>query len=191
MILEAFKRMIKFSIFGKSSTVGSETSNVTTQLRYLADGLKDTGGNIISPTTTTNCSAYKFLYSLLANDNPITSNIGCNYSSQVAYGGTRMLLGSSDKPVEEDDYALEWLSQSASGLHAVSFNTANTGNNVTLVASFINNGTTDITIKEFGIVAALQTDSTSAGSNFLLTRDVLETPVVLQSGQTLTITMTF
>lgn len=55
--------------------------------------------------------------------------------------------------------------------------------------TFVNSSGSDITVKEIGVVYSLNYQ-TGVSDNFLITRDVLASPVTVANGQTLTITYT-
>lgn len=102
------------------------------------------------------------------------------YSFQTTNSG--FVIGSGSTPATEDDYAMDHLI--TSGFSSPSGMWADNGLHL-----FVNNtGNSSLTISEIGLCASIatvaRTTYTGGGTNVLIMRTVLETPIVLAPGET-------
>ena len=166
-----------------SSVTGSSTS-------YNISGLpfKDIGGTehttvYASTSSTTNPT---FLFSDMTNT--VTPSVSVNSST---YPYTYILIGSGDTPFTDTDYELD--NRITTG---ITFNTSALGKatydsslgKTVRTATVTINTTADITIKEIGLARYVFTNS-STGYLTLLYREVLDTPITLAAGQSVTLAL--
>jgi hypothetical protein len=147
-----------------------------------------------------------FLYASFGNANVSVTDTGgtsrtinAGYSL-VAYGGTGdsrfgIVVGSSDTPVNRDDYKLGSQISHGSSTGQLMYGggsvdapvTYSTGYLTRIIRVFTNNSGADITVKEIGIYAYWGTTP-----YFLcIIRDVLTTPVTIPNGYSLTVRYNF
>lgn len=119
-------------------------------------------------------------------DTSSNNNICTSYTGQYQY--VNIVAGSGNRPASEDDYMLETpLSLTYSGKTIVPIYDENhLPIGVNFVKTWINNTGADVTIREIGALLNFGT-SNSASTTILIERTVLETPVVVASGDTVSL----
>lgn len=127
---------------------------------------------------------YKYVGLLFGKNSKMTDNSGksvpisglINYSQEC-------LVGSGSAPAKVDDYKLE---RKIEGLNTTF--TVNVSENGTKIVNIISNLTNEtVTISEIGIACC----SNNTGTNYLMTRTVLEKPIVLEVGDVVAIDTQF
>lgn len=117
-----------------------------------------------------------------------SSNNTCTYSSGSNYQLINIVAGSGNTPATEDDYMLESplsLTFSARTIVPI-YDENNLPIGVNFVKTWINNTGADVTIREIGALLNYGT-STTTNTTILIERTVLETPVVVASGDTVSL----
>lgn len=119
----------------------------------------------------------------IINSDGISSNVK---------GGVCIGFGAGSKQVSLEDYNLETI---INNLSYQSSSVETTEEGYTVITSVKNNTSTDIIVSEVGIFCRglsrhLGTGSELAGSSFMLTRNVLETPITIKPNETKTFTVT-
>lgn len=116
-----------------------------------------------------------------------SSNIYSETSGKTYFGpyGRGIAFGSGTTPPQKTDYKLE--NYITTGLTYSGNNTNKTDGVVNWVQTVQNTSTAPITITEVGLFSRY--DKSSNAATFLLTRTVLDTPVVLQPNEVKTFTI--
>ena len=137
-------------------------------------------GSIIKEQETGH--SFDFVTYLKNSLNTIINSAGI--SSNVK-GGVCMGFGAGSKQVSLEDYNLETIIDYLSYL---SSSVVTTEEGYIVVTSVKNNTSTDIIVSEVGIFG--RGTNGSAGHPFMLTRNVLETPITIKPNETKTFTIT-
>lgn len=107
-----------------------------------------------------------------------------NWKTSYSY----MVLGTGDTPPTVEDYKLS--GELITGLTSQGQPTLNDNNSLTYSILVTNNTEQPVTIKEVCLAIGTEIESTSSGAAALLTRDVLATPVTLNTGDSKTFSIT-
>lgn len=179
MLLNNFRRVLV-------NTISSSLS--LSQLMGMTGEVKTTGGKVYKPASDTYIDSPQ-MSGLSSNCNICTS--GSNYdetsvpASRFNFTGCEIYLGTGNVTPTIDDYKLS--GKLVTGLKSQQQNTTANNNSITFSAIATNNTESPVTIKEIGLGGYI------AGSTpcvFLLTRDVLPTPVTLNTGDSKTFSIT-
>lgn len=178
MLLNNFRRVLVNTI---STDLGlSQTDGMTGEL-------KTTGGKVYKPTSQTYID-YPTIAGLSSDCNICTS--GTNYNStsvptgNFTFSGCEIYLGTGNVTPTIDDYKLS--GELITGLTSQEQSTTANNNSITFSAIATNNTESPVTIKEIGLGGYY----TSTPLVILLTRDVLATPVTLNTGDSKTFSIT-
>lgn len=132
-----------------------------------------------------NRNEYQILPYLNTSLNTIINSDGI--SSDVK-GGVCIGFGAGSKQVSLEDYNLETI---INNLSYQSSSVETTEEGYTVITSAKNNTSTDIIVSEVGIFCRCQNNLTDTPSHpFMLTRNVLETPITIKPNETKTFTIT-
>ena len=167
MINNNFKKILK--------CLFTYTSTDTNDLKLI--GLN--GTEIQEPRT-----GYRILQYLNTSLNTIINSDGI---SSDALGGVCMGFGAGSKQVSLEDYNLETI------INNLSYQTSSvetTKEGYTVITSAKNNTSTDIIVSEVGLFCRGQSSPLASEHPFMLTRNVLETPITIKAGETKTFTVT-
>lgn len=151
--------------------------------------IKFTDGSLYSYNGSGSNTFRNLPYNLMNGFNLLPSkfyNTSSNDSWSPAY--MYMALGNGDTPPTIEDYKL-----SGNLIDTVTFQaqpTLSDNNSLTYSALVTNNTEQPITIKEVSLALGTKARSTSIGAATLLTRDVLPTPVTLNTGDSKTFSVT-
>ena len=184
MILNNLKTWRKANLYGfvgtfsddiKLTNFGGMKNTSGTAVTTLYGGDRADDNNLLNSASATSLSA-------------LTDPTSTSYAYPIALG-----IGTSE--VTEDDYALEFI---YSNIQSVGYSVVNSYNvqddkvvrTVVVTNTFKNNGTEAITITEYGIIRRAWY-ATSSSYPVLLTRDLLETPLTAQAGESFTISIEF
>lgn len=180
MLLNNFRRVLVNTI---SYALGlSEIDGMTKEL-------KTTGGTVYNPSSKTYID-YPPITGLGSDCNICTS--GTNYNStsiptgNFKFSGCEIYLGTGNVTPTIDNYKLS--GELITSLISQKRNTTATNNSITFSAIATNNTKSPVTIKEIGLGGYWKDTYTSFV--FLLTRDVLATPVTLNTGDSKTFSIT-
>ena len=179
MLLNNFRRVLVNTISGSLSL--SQTKGMTGEI-------KSTGGTVFKPSTQTYID-FPQISGLNSSCNICTS--GSNYdstsipTSQFVFTGCQIYLGTGNVTPTIDDYKLS--GGLVTGLTSQEKKTTANNNSITFSAIATNNTESPVTIKEIGLGGYI-TGSTACV--VLLTRDVLPTPVTLNTGDSKTFSIT-
>lgn len=179
MLLNNFRRVLVNTI---------STSLVLSQIKGMTGEIKSTGGTVHKPTSPTNKDS-PAIAGLRSNCNICT--IGTNYNStsipsgSFSFTGCEIYLGTGNVTPTIDDYKLS--GELVTGLTSQEKSTTANNNSITFSAIATNNTESPVTIKEIGL-GGYCTGSTPFVA--LLTRDVLATPVTLNTGDSKTFSIT-
>lgn len=175
MLLNNFRRVLVNTI---SSSLGlSQTMGMTGEI-------KTTGGTVYNPGNQT----YPQIIGLSSNCNICTSST--NYdSTSITIGNfnfseCEIYLGTGNVTPTIDDYKLS--GELVTGLTSQEKSTTANNNSITFSAIATNNTESPVTIKEIGLGGYYN----SKPCVVLLTRDVLSTPVTLNTGDSKTFSIT-
>ena len=102
-------------------------------------------------------------------------------------GGVCIGFGAGSKQVSLEDYNLETI---INNLSYQSSSVETTEEGYTVITSAKNNTSTDIIVSEVGIFCRGQSSSYASEYPFMLTRNVLETPITIKPNETKTFTIT-
>lgn len=102
-------------------------------------------------------------------------------------GGVCIGFGAGSKQVSLEDYNLETI---IDNLSYQSSSVVTTEDGYIITTSVRNNTSTDIIVSEVGIFCRGQNNNYYASHPFMLTRDVLETPITIKPNETKTFTIT-
>lgn len=167
MLLNNFRRILVNTI--SKDLMISEIAGMTGEV-------KTTGGNVYRPST----KSYPHIDGLGSNCNICTSSTNYNSTSistaNISLSGSEIYLGTGNVTPTIDDYKLS--GELITSLRSQGQRTTATNNSITFSAIAINNTESPVTIKEIGLGGYY----TSSPCVFLLTRDVLATPVTLNTG---------
>lgn len=178
MLLNNFRRVL----------VNTITDNLgLTQINGMTGEIKTTGGTVYNPTTQLYMDSPQTM-GLSNNCNICTSSK--NYdstsipSSAFNFTSCRIYLGTGNVTPTIGDYKLS--GELITGLTSQQQNTSATNNSITFSAIATNNTESPVTIKEIGLGG----DHNGGSCVILLTRDVLATPVTLNTGDSKTFSIT-
>lgn len=178
MLLNNFRRVLVNTI---SRNLG------LSQLMGMTGELKTTGGAVYKPSSKTYID-YPSISGLSGNCNICTS--GTKYdgtgvpTGNFAFTKCQIYLGTGNVTPTIDDYKLS--GELVTGLTSQEKSTSATNNSITFSATATNNTDAPVTIKEIGLGGYYD----NPACVFLLTRDVLTTPVTLNTGDSKTFSIT-
>lgn len=179
MLLNNFRRVLVNSI--------SSHLNLT-QIMGMTEEIKTTGGAVYKPSSQ-NYIDYPTISGLNFTCNINTGDTFYNSTSIVDgnfnFSGCKIYLGTGNVTPTIDDYKLS--GELVTGLKSQEQRTAANNNSIRFSAIATNNTESPVTIKEIGLGGYY------GGSNpfvVLLTRDVLATPVTLNTGDSKTFSIT-
>lgn len=178
MLLNNFRRVLVNTIL---NSLGISQRN------GMTGEIKTTGGKVYRPTNL------NYIYFPQINGLNYTCNIctsGTNYDStgittgSFVFSGCEIYLGTGNVTPTIDDYKLS--GELVTGLTSQGQSTTANNNSITFSAIATNNTESPVTIKEIGLGGYY------SGTAFvvLLTRDVLATPVTLNTGDSKTFSIT-
>ena len=177
MLLNNFRRVLVNTI--------SDGLNLS-QLSGMTGEIKTTGGTLYSPGSPD----YPQIDGLSYACEICTS--GTNYDStsgpttNIQFTGCGIYLGTGNVTPTINDYKLS--GELITGLTSQSQDTSATNNSIKFSAIATNNTESPVTIKEIGLGGYV--DSNKTPCVILLTRDVLATPVTLNTGDSKTFSIT-
>lgn len=170
MLLNNFRRVLVNTITYDLAL--SQTKGMTREM-------KTTGGEVYNPTAQINMRCPP-IDGLTSDCNICTSSTNYNSTSITTgtfnFSGCKIYLGTGNVTPTIDDYKLS--GELVTGLTSQGQSTTVTNNSITFSAIATNNTESPVTIKEIGLGGY----ATSPACAFLLTRDVLATPVTLNTG---------
>lgn len=175
MLLNNFRRVLVNTISGDLNLA---------QIMGMTGEIKTTGGTVYTPVTQT----YPRIHGLDHNCEICTSG-KCYDStnietSNISFSKCAIYLGTGNVTPTIDDYKLS--GELVTGLTSQGKNTTATNNSITFSAIATNNTESPVTIKEIGLGGY----NNSWSFVVLLTRDVLATPVTLNTGDSKTFSIT-
>lgn len=179
MLLNNFRRVLVNTI---------SDSLKLSQIRGMTGEIKSTGGLVYKPASQTYINSPSIV-GLGSSCNICTS--GTNYDStsittgNLNFQGCQIYLGTGNVTPTIDDYKLS--GELITSLVSQGLNTTANNNSITFSAIATNNTESPVTIKELGLGGY---NSSSEGCVILLTRDVLATPVTLNTGDSKTFSIT-
>lgn len=179
MLLNNFRRVLVNTI--------SQNLDLS-QTRGMTGEIKTTGGSVYKPASQTYID-FPQIIGLSTNCNICTS--GSNYDStsipsgSFNFTGCEIYLGTGNVTPTIDDYKLS--GELVTGLKSQEQGTTANNNSITFSAIATNNTESPVTIKEIGL-GGYFTGNTPCVT--LLTRDVLATPVTLNTGDSKTFSIT-
>lgn len=175
MLLNNFRRVLVNTI---SEDLG------LSQIMGMTGELKTTGGTVYEGVTLN----YPQIDGLSFNCNICTSGTNYNGTSVTTgnfnFAGCEIYLGTGNVTPTIDDYKLS--GELVTSLISQTQSTTANNNSITFSAIAINNSESPVTIKEIGLGGY----SNNPRCVFLLTRDVLATPVTLNTGDSKTFSIT-
>jgi hypothetical protein len=171
MLLNNFRRVLVNTISGNLSL---------SRIEGMTGEVKTTGGRVYNPSSRIHMDTPQ-TNGLSPNCNICTSGTTYNSTSiptgNFVFDGCEIYLGTGNVTPTIDDYKLS--GELITGLTSQSQYTSATNNSITFSAIATNNTESPVTIKEIGL-GGYKTGSVSCV--VLLTRDVLATPVTLNTG---------
>lgn len=179
MLLNNFRRVLVNTI--------SHNLNLS-QIMGMTREIKTTGGTVYKPSSPTYID-YPQTSGLSSTCNICTS--GTNYDAtsiptgNFNFAGCEIYLGTGNVTPTIDDYKLS--GELVTGLTSQQQHTTANNNSITFSAIATNNTESPVTIKEIGL-GGYTTGTTACV--ILLTRDVLATPVTLNTGDSKTFSIT-
>lgn len=179
MLLNNFRRVLVNTI---SASLG------LSQINGMTGEIKTTGGAVYKPASKTYMD-FPQITGLRSNCNICTD--GGNYdstnipTSQPIFQGCEIYLGTGNVTPTIDDYKLS--GELVTSLTSQEKSTTANNNSITFSAIATNNTESPVTIKEIGLGGYF---SGSTRFVVLLTRDVLPTPVTLNTGDSKTFSIT-
>lgn len=179
MLLNNFRRVLVNTI---SDSLG------LSQIKGMTREIKTTGGKVPNPTSQTYMNSPQI--SGIGHDCNICTS-STNYDStsiptgNFNFTGCEIYLGTGNVTPTIDDYKLS--GELVTGLTSQGKSTTANNNSITFSAIATNNTESPVTIKEIGL-GGYYTGTTPCV--FLLTRDVLTTPVTLNVGDSKTFSIT-
>lgn len=179
MLLNNFRRVLVNTISNRLSL---------SQINGMTEEIKSTGGAVYKPASKTYID-----FPEIVGLNSLCSICisGAGYDStniptaQFVFQGCQIYLGTGNVTPTIDDYKLS--GELVTGLNSQEQSTTANNNSITFSAIATNNTESPVTIKEIGL-GGYTTGST--GCVILLTRDVLPTPVTLNTGDSKTFSIT-
>lgn len=180
MLLKNFRRVLV-------NTISSSLS--ISQIKGMTREIRTTGGKVHNPSSQSYMD-YPQIRGLSFNCNICTS--GTNYDStsiptgNFNFSGCEIYLGTGNVTPTIDDYKLS--GELVTGLTSQEKHTTTNNNSITFSAIATNNTESPVTIKEIGLGGYFSSNSTPFV--VLLTRDVLATPVTLNTGDSKTFSIT-
>lgn len=179
MLLNNFRRVLVNSI---------STSLSLSQKKGMTEEMKTTGGVVYKPTQQNYMSSPQ-ITGLGLVCNICTGSSSYNSTSiptgHFNFSGGKIYLGTGNVTPTINDYKLS--GELITGLTSQEKDTAANNNSITFSAIATNNTESPVTIKEIGLGGYY---SSSISCVFLLTRDVLATPVTLNTGDSKTFSIT-
>lgn len=178
MLLNNFRRLLVNTI---SDNLG------LTQTRGMTGELKTTGGQVYNPSNSNyiDCPQISGLTSVCKICTSGTNYDGTSApTGSFALQGCNIYLGTGNVTPTIDDYKLS--GELVTVLRSQEQSTTANNNSITFSAIATNNTESPVTIKEIGLGG----DCTNPNCVFLLTRDVLATPVTLNTGDSKTFSIT-
>ena len=178
MLLNNFRRVLVNTI---SSSLG------LSQIKGMTGEIKSTGGAVYKPASQNYIDSPQ-IGGLSANCNICTSD--SKYDStgvptgNFTFQGCEIYLGTGNVTPTIDDYKLS--GELVTGLTSQEKSTTANNNSITFSAIATNNTESPVTIKEIGLGGYYE----NTACVFLLTRDVLTTPVTLNTGDSKTFSIT-
>lgn len=179
MLLNNFRRVLVNSI---SNGLG------LSQIKGMTGEIKTTGGKVYEPSSQPNMD-YPTIMGLSLTCNICTK--GTNYDStsitlgNFNFSGCEIYLGTGNVTPTIDDYKLS--GELVTGLKSQEQSTTANNNSIRFSAIATNNTESPVTIKEIGLGGYF---GGSVPFVVLLTRDVLATPVTLNTGDSKTFSIT-
>lgn len=179
MLLNNFRRVLV-------NTISSSLS--LSQRMGMTGEIKTTGGTVYKPTSQS-YMGYPQINGLSSKCNICTS--GTMYDSKSIatmsfnFTGCEIYLGTGNVTPTIDDYKLS--GELVTGLTSQEKSTTANNNSITFSAIATNNTESPVTIKEIGLGGYLNDNKPFV---VLLTRDVLATPVTLNTGDSKTFSIT-
>ena len=171
MLLNNFRRVLVNTI--SNNLIPSQKEGMTSEI-------KTTGGTVFNPTTQSYMDAPK-ITGLGSTCNICTSNNAYDSTSvstsRFNFDGCEIYLGTGNVTPTIDDYKLS--GELVTGLTSQGQSTTNNNTSITFSAIATNNTESPVTIKEIGL-GGYTTGTTACV--IILTRDVLPTPVTLNTG---------
>ena len=178
MLLNNFRRVLVNTISGVLNL--SQTLGMTGEM-------KTTGGTVYNPTYQSYIDS-PTIFGLSHNCNICTSDHfydGTSIpTSNLTFSGCEIYLGTGNVTPTIDDYKLS--GELVTGLTPQEQSTIANNNSITFSAIATNNTESPVTIKEIGLGGYCKTPVCA----FLLTRDVLATPVTLNTGDSKSFSIT-
>ena len=178
MLLSNFRRVLVNTISGNLGL---------SQTRGMTEEVKTTGGSVYKPSSPSYINSPQ-IGGLKSNCNICTS--GTNYDStsiptgNFSLQGCEIYLGTGNVTPTIDDYKLS--GELVTVLKSQEQSTTANNNSITFSAIATNNTESPVTIKEIGLGGYYS----NPNCVFLLTRDVLATPVTLNTGDSKTFSIT-
>lgn len=179
MLLNNFRRVLVNTISARLNL---------TQTMGMTGEIKSTGGTVYKPTSQNYMNDPEI--SGLSSDCNICT-IGTDYNStsipsgHFSFTGCEIYLGTGNVTPTIDDYKLS--GELVTGLTSQAKSTTANNNSITFSAIATNNTESPVTIKEIGLGGYF---TSSTRFVVLLTRDVLATPVTLNTGDSKTFSIT-
>lgn len=145
--------------------------------------------NIIGLNGTKIHESYNDFYILPFLKTSLNTIINSDGISSDVNGGVCIGFGAGSKQVSLEDYNLETI---INNLSYQSSSVETTEEGYTVITSAKNNTSTDIIVSEVGIFCRSQSSQAPglASNPFMLTRNVLETPITIKPNETKTFTIT-
>lgn len=173
MITKNFKIFVS-SLLGKTTKNSQETINLPMPIKDV------TGAEYSTIYYPEGYSSNCFLAD--GNNSP-------NFAGPQGQHSIQLYVGTNDAEVTENDYTLgDITTLSAVGNTAVTRSIVDDGYYISIGRTLTNTSDSDITIKEMGLVKIVYANS-STGRKYLFAREVLDTPLVVPSGASFSITM--
>ena len=177
MLLDNFRYFIVNAL--KTRFNFSSTTTATPRIKFTDGSLFSQNSYSIQPFAISD-----IVIELLPSKFYNTSVNVSNWSPAYAY----MVLGTGDTPPTVEDYKLS--GELITGLTSQGLPTLSDNNSLTYSISVTNAETQPITIKEVCLAIGTGTSTSKTGAAALLTRDVLATPVTLNTGDSKTFSIT-
>mgnify|MGYP000292746199 CR=1 FL=1 len=178
MLLNNFRRVLVNTI--------SNSLNLS-QIMGMTGEIKTTGGKVYVPNSQSYMD-FPAINGLGSVCNICTKNTNYNGTSipttNINFLGCEIYLGTGNVTPTIDDYKLS--GDLVTGLKSQEKRTTANNNSITFLAIATNNTESPVTIKEIGLGG----HGGDSGWAFLLTRDVLATPVTLNTGDSKTFSIT-
>lgn len=160
------------------------------QIMGMTGEIRTTGGAVYNPSNSSSMS-YPEISGLSTNCNICTSSTSYDSTSittgGLGFSGCEIYLGTGNVTPTIDDYKLS--GELVTGLISQEQSTTANNNSITFSAIATNNTESPVTIKEIGL-GGYATGTGTKACVILLTRDVLATPVTLNTGDSKTFSIT-